>query len=52
LFVLSQAISHAINQNVPLFEPMGVVAVIALLITCSWHCIHPLCSLIACLNLI
>lgn len=38
LFVLSQAISHAINQNVPLFEPMGVVAVIALLgnLTCLY----------------
>jgi len=38
LFVLSQVISHVINQSVPLFETMGMVAVIALLgnLTCLY----------------
>jgi cation diffusion facilitator family transporter len=38
LFVLSQVISHVINQSVPIFETMGMVAVIALLgnLTCLY----------------
>jgi cation diffusion facilitator family transporter len=38
LFVLSQVISHVINQSVPLFETMGMVAVVALLgnLTCLY----------------
>lgn len=38
LFVLSQVINHVINQNVPVFETMGMVAVIALLgnLTCLY----------------
>jgi cation diffusion facilitator family transporter len=37
-FVLSQVINHVINQNVPVFETMGMVAVIALLgnLTCLY----------------